>query len=62
MVGTVGKREARRGHPCLARYTRGCVFSIAFGVVVLTTLLHLARGIIDVHARTAKALLVTPGA
>jgi hypothetical protein len=31
-----------------------------FGVVVLTTLLHLARGIGRMHARIAKALLVTP--
>jgi hypothetical protein len=29
-----------------------------FGVVVLTTLLHVARGVISIHARTAKTLLV----
>ena len=31
------------------------------GVVILTTLLHAARGIARVHARVAKRLLVTPG-
>jgi hypothetical protein len=31
------------------------------GVVILTTLLHTARGIGRVHARIAKRLLVTPG-
>jgi hypothetical protein len=33
-----------------------------FGIVVLTTLLHTARGLVGVHARTAKALLVPQGA
>jgi hypothetical protein len=32
-----------------------------FGVVVLTTLLHLARVVVSVHARTAKTLLVAQG-
>jgi len=36
----------------------GWVFDVVFGVVVLTALLHLARGLVLVHARTAKALLV----
>ena len=40
----------------------GWVFCVVFGVVVLTTLLHAARGIVGVHARTAKALLVAQGA
>jgi hypothetical protein len=31
------------------------------GVVVLTTLMHVARGIGRIHARIAKRLLVTPG-
>ena len=35
----------------------GWVFDVVFGVIVLTTLLHLARGVIGVHARTAKSLL-----
>jgi hypothetical protein len=39
----------------------GWVFDIAFGVVVLTTLLHAARVVVSVHARTAKALLVAQG-
>jgi hypothetical protein len=29
-----------------------------FGIVVLTTLLHVARGVVSAHARTAKALLL----
>ena len=36
----------------------GWVACVIFGVVVLTTLLHAARGLVGVHARTAKALLV----
>jgi uncharacterized membrane protein len=36
----------------------GWVFDIVFGVVILTTLLHAARGVVSIHARTAKALLV----
>ena len=38
------------------------LFMLAFGVVVLTALMHLARGIVRGHARLAKALLVEPGA
>ena len=37
-------------------------FDIVFGVVVLTTLLHAARGVVSLHARTAKTLLVAQGA
>jgi uncharacterized membrane protein len=40
----------------------GWIFSVVFGVVVLTTLLHAARGVVSVHARTAKTLLVAQGA
>ena len=40
----------------------GWVVSVVLGVVVLTTLLHAARGVVGVHARTAKALLVAQGA
>jgi hypothetical protein len=36
----------------------GWVFCGVFGIVVLTALLHLARGVTRIHARTAKALLV----
>src|SRR5262245_10983279 len=39
----------------------GWVFDVAFGVVILTTLLHVARGVVSVHARTAKTLLVLQG-
>ena len=39
----------------------GWVFDVVFGVVVLTTLLHVARVVVSVHARTAKTLLVAPG-
>jgi uncharacterized membrane protein len=35
---------------------------VVFGVVVLTLLMHAARGIARGHARLAKALLVEPGA
>jgi hypothetical protein len=31
------------------------------GVLILTILMHLARGIAHGHARLAKALLVEPG-
>jgi len=40
----------------------GWVFCVVFGVVVCTTLMHLARGVVSMHARAAKLLLVTPGA
>ena len=39
----------------------GWVFDVVVGVVVLTTLLHVARVVVSVHARTAKTLLVAPG-
>ena len=38
----------------------GWVISAVLGVIVSTALMHLARGVVRVHARTAKALLVTP--
>jgi len=39
----------------------GWVFSVVFGVVVLTALLRAARGVVGIHARTAKTLLVAQG-
>jgi uncharacterized membrane protein len=39
----------------------GSLFMFAAGVIVLTLLMHLARGIGRGHARLAKALLVEPG-
>jgi hypothetical protein len=39
----------------------GSLFMCAFGVLVLTLLMHLARAIGRGHARLAKALLVEPG-
>ena len=40
----------------------GWVLCAIFGILVLTTLLHAARGLVGVHARTAKAMLVTQSA
>jgi uncharacterized membrane protein len=40
----------------------GWFVCVIFGIVLLTTLLHAARGLVRVHARTAKALLVAQGA
>jgi uncharacterized membrane protein len=40
----------------------GSLFMLAAGIIVLTVLMHLARGIGRGHARLAKALLVEPGA
>ena len=40
----------------------GWFVCVIVGVLILTTLLHLARGLVGVHARTAKALLVAQGA
>jgi hypothetical protein len=37
----------------------GWVFCAVFGAVVLTSLLHFARFVVRMHARAAKALLVT---
>jgi hypothetical protein len=39
----------------------GWVFDVVFGLVVVTTLLHAARAVTRVHARTAKMLLVLQG-
>src|SRR4029077_18223042 len=39
----------------------GWIFCVVFGVVVLTTLLHVARVVVSIHARTAKTLLVAQG-
>jgi uncharacterized membrane protein len=39
----------------------GWVFDIVFGVVVLTSLLHVARVVVSTHARIAKTLLVAQG-
>ena len=44
-------------HPVVA-----ALFLAVIGVLLLTTLLHLARGVVRVHARLAKAMLVVPGA
>jgi len=38
------------------------VVLLVLGVVLLTTLMHLARGVARLHVRLAKALLVEPGA
>jgi uncharacterized membrane protein len=39
----------------------GYVFDVVFGILVLTTLLHVARAVVSTHARTAKTLLVLEG-
>jgi hypothetical protein len=39
----------------------GFIFSVAAGVLILTVTLHVARAVGRLHARFAKALLVTPG-
>ena len=39
----------------------GSLFLLAFGVIILTAVLHLARGMVRAHARLAKMLLVEPG-
>ena len=36
----------------------GWILCAIFGIVVLTSLLHAARGLIGLHARAAKTLLV----
>ena len=40
----------------------GALFYMVFGIVIVTILMHAARGIARGHARLAKALLVEPGA
>lgn len=40
----------------------GYVVCLLVGVLILTAVMHLARGVGRMHARMAKALLVTPGA
>jgi hypothetical protein len=39
----------------------GALVLFALGVLLLTLLLHLARGVVRVHSRLAKAMLVVPG-
>ena len=43
-------------HPLFAS-----VLLLALGVLLLTALLHLARGLVRIHARLAKSMLVVPG-
>jgi len=40
----------------------GSLFYMVFGIVIVTALMHAARGVARGHARLAKALLVVPGA
>jgi hypothetical protein len=40
----------------------GSLFYMVFGIVIVTALMHGARGIARGHAHLAKALLVVPGA
>jgi uncharacterized membrane protein len=40
----------------------GWVVCVVFGILVLTAMLHAARGLVGIHARTAKTLLVAQGA
>jgi uncharacterized membrane protein len=49
-------------HVAAAHTLIGSLFYMALGVVILTLLMHAARGIARAHARLAKALLVVPGA
>ena len=49
-------------HVATAHTLLGSLIYMAFGVVILTVLMHAARGIARGHARLAKALLVVPGA
>jgi hypothetical protein len=44
-------------HPLLS-----CLVLLGTGVILLTLLMHLARGLVRVHATLAKSLLVVPGA
>ena len=39
-----------------------CLLLFVAGVVILTTLMHLARGLVRAHTALAKSLLVVPGA
>jgi uncharacterized membrane protein len=58
--------EFGRHHHHFLQYSEhswvGSIFMLALGIVVLTLLMHVARGIGRGHARLAKALLVEPGA
>src|SRR5262249_15080791 len=40
----------------------GALVCLAFGIVIITLVMHAARAIVRGHARLAKALLVEPGA
>ena len=57
-----GREETIVFTPAWLDTPAGWVFCVIFGIVVLTALLHAARGVVGVHARTAKTLLVAPGA
>ena len=39
----------------------GALLCLALGILVITLMMHAARGIVRGHARLAKALLVEPG-
>ncbi len=51
------------GHPWeLHHPVVGGLLLLILGVLLLTALLHFARGLVRVHARLAKSMLVVPGA
>jgi uncharacterized membrane protein len=51
------------GHPWTPHHPLlGSLLLFVLGVVLLTSLLHLARALVRVHARLAKSMLVVPGA
>lgn len=48
-------------HPYVPDTWIGALFMLAFGILIITLVMHAARGIARGHARLAKALLVEPG-
>ena len=57
--------QVHLGPPWLERWLENPVGYVAcgvLGVLLLTGMMYLARSLVRLHARMAKALLVTPGA
>ncbi len=56
-----GHHHWHHWHPYIAGSFIGAILMCALGVLMITLVLHAARGIARNHARLAKALLVEPG-
>jgi len=60
--GSVDMLQIDGWHTASPHTLLGSLFYMVCGIVIVTALMHAARGVARGHARLAKALLVVPGA